>query len=221
MKLILKDKRKDTEDVFSFVFESEIPINWKAGQFMQYTLERNEPDDRGVDRFFTISSAPFEKSIVITIRFNKERSSTFKEDLLNLKLNTSVEAMGPWGDFIVDYTNKDQNLVFIAGGIGITPFRSILLDMNYNNYSINADLLYFNKNEEFPYRKEIDGIKDQKFLKVLYSTDTFSENHITEIESYKDKKYYISGPKGFVNLVFGTLHSLGLDNIKKDFFPGY
>jgi ferredoxin-NADP reductase len=221
MKLILKDKKKDTEDVSSFVFESQVPISWKAGQFMQYIIERKNPDDRGVSRFFTISSAPFEKSIVITTRFNKDKSSTFKEDLVNLELDTSVEAMGPWGDFILDYTNKDQGLVFIAGGIGITPFRSILLDIDHNKYPINATLLYFNNTEEFPCKNELDNIKNKKLLRVLYSTDKFSENHINKIESYKDKKYYVSGPKGFVDLVIDKLHSLDIDNIKKDFFPGY
>ncbi len=221
MKLILRDKKKDTSDVFSFIFEPEVSVSWKAGQFMQYTLKGSTPDDRGTDRFFTISSAPFEKSIVITTRFNRDKSSTFKEDLLNLKLGSTIDAMGPWGDFVVDYTSKINDLVFIAGGIGITPFRSILMDIYHNNYPIKVTLLYFNNNDEFPYKDEFNEIKDKELLSILYSTNKFSENDITSIKSYKEKQYYVSGPKGFVDLVVDTLHSLGVDNIKKDFFPGY
>ena len=66
MKLKLVDKKNETSNVKSFVFEPEIPVEWSAGQFMVYRLDHENPDIRGKQRFFTISSPPFEKNITIT-----------------------------------------------------------------------------------------------------------------------------------------------------------
>jgi len=60
MKLILVAKRHETEDVMSFMFRSDVPLSWEAGQFVSYTLPHQDPDDRGIVRYFTIASAPFE-----------------------------------------------------------------------------------------------------------------------------------------------------------------
>src|SRR3990167_4362886 len=91
MLLTFFEKKQETADVFSFIFKTDEPIKWRAGQYLFYTFPNDNPDNRGVTRYFTISSTPFE-------------------------------------DFIIDDLGK--NYIFIAGGIGITPFRSILLQMD-------------------------------------------------------------------------------------------
>src|SRR5450756_2841841 len=81
-------------------------------------------DDRGSDRWFTIASAPYEKHVMLTTRFAAKESSTFKQTLKALKPGDTVEISDLDGDFTVD--DPQQHYVFIAGGIGITPFRAIL-----------------------------------------------------------------------------------------------
>ena len=110
-----------------------------------------EPDDRGVERFFSIASAPHEKHVMVTTRF-APKSSSFKKALRNLRPGDAIEAHDLEGDFVVD--DAEKTFVFIAGGIGITPFRAILLDLDYNKKPLNVQLLYANRDNDFPYRKE-------------------------------------------------------------------
>src|SRR3989344_3471118 len=135
MILTFFEKKQETKDVMSFKFKTDEPLSWQPGQYLFYTLPNDGPDNRGVTRYFTISSAPFEKIVIITTRISLPAgrqvmpSSTFKKSLLNLKIGEKIEASGPDGDFTVE--NHKKNYIFIAGGIGITPFRSILLDLNH------------------------------------------------------------------------------------------
>jgi ferredoxin-NADP reductase len=79
MKLRLIQKHQELHDVCSFVFEPEEPITWEAGQYMHYNFPHPDTDDRGVERWFTISTAPFEKNIRITTRLALEKGSSFKK----------------------------------------------------------------------------------------------------------------------------------------------
>jgi len=97
-----------------------------------YTFPNDNPDNRGVTRYFTISSTPFEDFIMITTRISRP-SSSFKESLTEMKIGGRITASGPDGDFTIDDLGK--NYIFIAGGIGITPFRSILLQMDFEKLS--------------------------------------------------------------------------------------
>ena len=146
MILTLTDKIQRSSDCFSFLFKPEKPVTWKAGQFMQFTIQHENPDDRGISRFFSISSAPYEENIMITTRISAEKSSTFKKALTGLEKNGIISAMPPQGEFTVEDFSK--SIVFIAGGIGITPVRSILLDLDYKMDlpGIPVYLLYSNRN---------------------------------------------------------------------------
>jgi hypothetical protein len=119
MNVILAAKRPEARDVTSFMFRSASPMKWQAGQFLQYSLPDTQgADERGMTRYFTIASAPFEGQIMLTTRFASERSSTFKRALQHLPVGAAVVVGEPDGDFVVaDPANKH---VFIAGGIGIT-----------------------------------------------------------------------------------------------------
>jgi ferredoxin-NADP reductase len=124
MKLKLVARRAESPGVESFIFKPEKPLVWKAGQFLHYVLNHAPTDDRGSDRWFTIASAPFERHVMITTRFTSKHGSTFKKTLKALKPGNAIEISDLDGDFIVSDPKKQY--VFIAGGIGITPFRSIL-----------------------------------------------------------------------------------------------
>jgi ferredoxin-NADP reductase len=83
MKFTLNATMQETNDIFSFIFAPEQPLQWKAGQLLRYVLNHPNPDDRGVERLFSIASAPHEKHVMLTTRF-ASKSSSFKKALKNL-----------------------------------------------------------------------------------------------------------------------------------------
>ncbi len=244
MKLKLKNTKQESSDVTSFIFEPEGELNFKPGQFLHYTLHHEPTDNRGSDRWFTVSSAPFEKTAKITTRFAKEKGSTFKEALKNLKVGDEIEAEGPEGDFTVDpstlrraqgRTELNQSatssgpggMVFIAGGIGITPFRSIILQLHHDNQPINVNLLYGNRNQEIVFKDEFEGIqKSHPEFKIHYiiSPERIDEATIQRLVSnLQTPIFYVSGPEPMVEALGETLKKMGVteDHIKQDWFPGY
>ena len=114
MKLTLTDKRQETADVFSFYFEPQEPFKWKPGQFLFYTLNHPDPDERGVERYFTISTAPHESHVGITTRVTQ---SSFKQALNRMSKGETIQAKDLDGDFLLHQPSEEY--VFVAGGIGI------------------------------------------------------------------------------------------------------
>src|SRR3954471_23201852 len=103
MTLELKAKKAEANNVYSFVFEPEKPFSWQPGQYLHYNFPHINEDDRGHNRWFTISSAPFEKIVQITTRFNPDQGSSFKKALLGMEIGRKIEFDdGPKGTFVVD-----------------------------------------------------------------------------------------------------------------------
>lgn len=222
MKLVLIDKKQLTKDVFTFVFKSEKELSWQAGQYLIYNLEHKNPDLKGKMRFFTISSSPFEKNPAITTRIAKNKSSSFKKTLLNMKIGSEIDAKDPDGDFVIDGLKKD--CVFIAGGIGITPFYSILRQIDHKPPTIRhkpraITLLYSGHDDNIVFKQELDEIAARNsWLKIYYLT------HLEKIDKDLLKGiFFVSGPDPMVESIAEMLNNLGVkkENIKEDYFSGY
>ncbi len=224
MLLTLIEKKKEAEDTTSFVFKPEIPFSWKPGQFLHYTLKHKNPDNRGPDRYFTIASAPYEQVVQATTRFAKAGSS-FKKALRAFKIGDSIEGVAPDGNFTLD--NPSQESVFIAGGIGITPFRSILLSFAHQKIPIKVTLLYANKTKDFVFKQELESIaKQNPNFKIHFIVDPkrIDENVIKKtVVNLKKPIFFVSGPEPMVEGIDELLKSLSIpkNHIKNDFFPGY
>jgi len=227
MILTLFKKVLRTADVISFYFKPQIPVKWETGQYMQFTLPHDNPDERGTTRFFTISSAPFEENIMITTRFAGDASSTFKKALLVMEIGQNISALMPQGEFVVrDFT---KSYVFIAGGIGITPFRSILSDLDFHKQLSNMEvfLIYSNRNNDIVFKEELDNLvlKNPIFkIRYIISPEVLNVELIKNaISDFQGKIYYISGPINMVKKIEDALSKAGIedDRIKKDYFPGY
>lgn len=227
MKLIFQEKSKVEDDAITFIFKPETKFTWRAGQYLFYTLPTKNPDNRGVTRYFTISSAPSEGHVAITTRIF-DKPSTFKKSLLKLKPGDEIEASGPDGKFTVD--DPKRNMIFISGGIGITPFRSILKEADINGQKLNVTLLYGNRNEDAVFKSELESFKiNNPNLKIEYfiSPDHIEESAIRSIVNSKSSivnpLFYISGPAPLVRSIRDIVKSEGIsmDNIKLDSFPGY
>lgn len=224
MKLTLVKKMEEVPNVISFIFEG-MNFSWKAGQFLKYHLEDPNPDERTTNRYFTIATAPFEQKIMLTTRFDPADGSTFKKDLQNLQVGNSIDVEPPAGEFYIEDPNKQY--VFIAGGIGVTPFRSILLDLDHNNLPINIQLLYANRNKDIVYKDELESLaKIHPSFKIHYFFDPqrIDEKAIRNlIANINVPVYYISGPKPMVQAMEKILKDMGIpeDHIKHDYFAGY
>lgn len=136
MRLKLVDKVKQAKDCYSFIFEPEKKVTYLPGQYFYLTIDKLVGDYRGPTRHFTISSSPTEEFLGITT--NIRDISKFKNELNNLKIGQYLNGEGPNGTFILDESDKG-NHVLIAGGIGITPFRSFA-KYNVDNGLTNTNL---------------------------------------------------------------------------------
>lgn len=223
MKLKLIEKKEQAGDAVSFIFESKNQIDWRPGQFMHYTLD-HEADDRGVERWFTISNAPYEKNVAITTRILPREASTFKTALNKIPVGKEVEADGPKGKFILD-TNHDFT-VFLAGGIGITPYRSMFLQAGHDKLSFSGVLLYANRNNDIVFQDELEAAATGIGVEIEYYIGSHSleiENILDAIPNLAKPFFYISGPEPMVEHYEKALLDMGFadDQIKRDFFPGY
>src|SRR3989338_9361315 len=227
MKLTLALKKQEAKDVLSYFFEPDEPLVWQAGQFLTYTLPHTNPDKRGIERHFTIASAPHEKHVMLTTRFATQQPSSFKTALYRLKVGDVIEAEGPEGDFTIE--NREDPQVFIAGGLGITPFRSILLDMEHRKLPMNIALFYANRSEDFVFKGELDEIRSRHpEIDIRYFV---TPARINEEEIAKDATavfgqtsvFYISGPEPMIDIFYKILGGMGVlgFRIKRDYFPGY
>jgi ferredoxin-NADP reductase len=223
-KLTLEKRHQETLDAISFRFKSAEITDWKPGQFLHYTLEHSNPDSRGVERYFTISSAPFEGHIQITTRFS-ERSSSFKKALRDMEVGEAIAAGGLDGDFVVD--DPESRLVLIAGGIGVTPYRAMLLALDHAGESINADLLYANHDQDFPYLAELETLAERHpAFKIHYFTGPkrLDEDAIrAAVGDLTKPLFYVSGPEPMVEAFDKLLLTMKVpeSRVKRDDFPGY
>lgn len=227
MQLKLLEKRQETSDCFSFIFENLDQVSWQAGQYLRYKIENEQADDRKVTRYFTIAAAPFEGHFQLTTRFVSEKSSTFKIDLQKLEMGSVIEASGPFGDFTLENPEEGKKYCFIAGGIGVTPFRSILLQLDHEQKPFDITLLYANRSEEVVFRSELDQLASRNSgLKIHYviNPNKIEDSDIQAVVAdFANTVFYVSGPEPMVKGLSETLIKLGAneETIKTDFFPGY
>jgi ferredoxin-NADP reductase len=223
-KLTLADKHQETRDTVSFRFKTDEIRMWRPGQYLHYTLDHKYPDSRGIERYFTISSAPFEGCIQITTRFS-EKNSSFKNALRGMVVGGSIDADGLDGDFVVE--DPARRLVFIAGGIGVTPYRAMLRAMDHAGIPAEVDLLYANRDEDFPFKGELELLAQRHSrLKIHYfaGSNRLDERSIREIVGELRKPaFYVSGPEPMVESLSKLLAGMSVPklHVRTDYFPGY
>ncbi len=234
--LKLKEKKEVAQDTYDFVFENPNPFNFRPGKYMEWTLDHQKIDSRGNRRYFTVASSPTEKELRLGIKFYPN-GSTFKKQLLSMNENDIIVASQIAGDFTLP-NKKNKKLVFIAGGIGITPFRSMIKYLMDKKEKRDIVLLYSNRTPaDVTYKNLLDQAIKELGIKVIYTvtdkippgiwqgkTGYIDNKMITqEIPDYKERYFYLSGTHGMVSTFDNTLQEMGINksHIKKDFFPGF
>lgn len=223
-KLKLEKKTRLNESISEFCFVPDSPIKWTAGQYLRFTLDHANPDRKGRKRWFTISSSPTEKRVCLTTRINNKGVSSFKKALDNLPTGGEIVAGELDGDFVLP--EKRQKLAFIAGGIGVTPFHSIVKYLVDKKEKWDIELLYFARSEsDFVYRDLFESAQ-LIGLKTTYkvTNDLPSPDYIKkQTPDWSDRLFYIAGPEPMVKELEKALVASGVkdDRIMIDDFPGY
>lgn len=216
------ERCKESEGVYSFIFEKPQDLTWTAGQHGLFTIMHKKV--KNPTKPFTLSAVPVEKVVKITTKI-KEEPSEFKQALLELKPDMKIKMSGPVGSF---YLKDDLPTLFIAGGIGITPYRAILKQIikegNTDEKQIN--LLYMDSKKLYIFKDELDGMTDDNVMNVKYldSRNLLQEEIDKFITLYQNKgNYFIAGPKSMVDTVSAYIKNQNVPkrNINKDGFFGY
>ncbi len=235
--MVLSGKSQLSADIFEFVFTSFEPISFRPGQYLEWTLGHKNPDSRGNRRFFTLASSPTEDKVRIGVKFSRTPSS-FKKNLLALRIGERIFASRPGGGFVLP-KDPDQKLVFVAGGIGITPFRSMLKYLTDKKERRNIVLFWANKRrQEIVFQDVISRAGKKAGLKVV-ETLTDEENRASswkgklgridgqmirsEVPDFQERIFYLSGPQIMVQDFKRVLRGMGIakGSIKTDYFPGF
>jgi ferredoxin-NADP reductase len=219
LKLIHKTHLVD--NIWSFRFEAHPKLSWTAGQFIRVELPHPNPDAEGTKRYFTVSSAPYEEFIQITTRVS---STTFKQALVNLPEGDHLTLLDkPDGDFVWEETDKQR--VFVAAGIGVTPYRSILAQRGHDHSPLNVTLVYANRTDDVAFREELDTLAAaDPTLKLVYTKGLVTVDSLVQaVPRLFESLVYVSGPEPLVETLGDTLQAAGLkaDQLKQDFFPNY
>lgn len=239
MKIKLLKKKKEGKDIKSFIFEKPKGFNFKPGQFIYLTLPKLFFDDqRGNTRHFTIASSPTEEYLMITTRIRKE--SGYKRTLDKMQKGDLINYRGPFGDFILGKEKKETQ-VFLAGGIGITPFRNIIKYQIDKGYKTPMHLINScSTTEEIAFRKELEGWEKEgkiklditithpeeskeKWKKLTGRLDHKILKKLTKNYDLKNTIFWLCGPPPFVSAIEIEVEKLGIKerNIITEKFSGY
>lgn len=216
--LTLLSSHDEVDNVRTFIFEGN-SLEWVAGQAQAYVLPEAGESEEENERWFTISSAPVEKTINISTRIS---SSKFKQALNALNPGAQVRAHSLGGPFTWE-ADDNNPVILVAAGIGITPFRSILLERKALGRSLDCTLLYFNRTNEIPFQKELEAISAEHpgfQIKIIVGEPITAEKILELIPGDHKETYYLSGPAPLVSSVGSALKERGVA-IKQDRFPGY
>lgn len=174
--------------------------------------------------YFSIASSPNERGLIRIA--TRPSAGGFKKTLAEMPLGTEVEIKGPWGDVLLP-EDFSKPLVFIAGGIGITPFLSMIGYIAENKLPYEIKLLYFNQERDsIPFFVELQSFEKQIPNLKIYFLSTLGHN--APVPSYLKRGergviYYTAGPPGFVNESLNLLAELKIppERIISESYTGY
>jgi len=241
--LALKERTLVAERTMEFRFEKPPQMTFKAGQYLDLTLLfPPETDEVGDTRSFSIACAPDDEYLAIVSRL---RNSAFKRSLQSMALGTGIQAEGPYGDFTLHH-DPERPAVLLAGGIGVTPFRSMV--RQHARHGSSRRILLFHSNrrpEDAAYLSEfrefardnpnftfVPTVSRPETSKLPWEGETgrieydLISKHLRE-GAFEDAAtaplFYIAGPPRMVADLRQMLGDAGIDDddIRTEEFTGY
>lgn len=226
----LLEKKEIAKNTVLIKLEKPKNFNFLAGQFISLKILNPKYEDyQNNQRNFSIASAPEDNYIEIAFRA-REPISGFKKNILESEIGKEFEILGPFGKLILP-EKTDKKIIMLAGGIGITPFRSMIRHITFKNLDFIVYLFYSNKyKNEIAFFDELENIsKNYKNIKVVFTlTGEKPENwnyeigriNVEMIEKYVDLNnsiVYIAGSNEFVLSLEEQLKNYNCE-IKKELF---
>lgn len=240
----LDERHEVAENTMAFEFEKPAGWTFKPGQFVDITvMNPPETDTEGNTRGFSISSAPHEPMIMVATRL---RDTAFKRVLKSLPLRSEVKIEGAFGNLTL-HNNAARPAVFLAGGIGITPFRSIVMNAAKEKLPHRIFLFYSNRRpEDAAFLDELQALEQQnpnyKLIASMVEMEKSARPWKGEVGMIDYKMldrhlkvaaspqwysagpiYYIAGPPQMVRDLQAMLTNAGVDSddIRLEEFSGY
>jgi ferredoxin-NADP reductase len=233
--LTLKKKELVARDTMAFHWGIPEGFDFRAGQLIEIKLiNPKETDEKGTSRPLSLVYAPAEHEVVTATRL---RDSAFKRQLRNLQVGDKVEFDGPFGTFTL-HKKEDTPAVFLIGGIGITPVRSMIAEATRQKSNHKITLLYSNRTaEDAPFAEDLQSFSEQnknfKYIPVMTQMGADSWDgeigHIDQemlkrhVQNLEQPIYYLAGPKYMVQAMYKMLVDAGADedNIRAEEYSGY
>lgn len=234
MKATIKEKREVAKGTLMVTFELESDeVDWTPGEY--FWVELLDPpydDEKGARRHITVVTSPTEGVLGLATRI---RDSAFKKSLVEMREGSAVDVEQPKGSFVLP-EDTSQRYAFVAGGIGITPFRSMLRYIADKGLDYDITLVYSNRDVEST--AFLDELKELESLvprcRVIFTmTDDPSwegDTRMLDAEVLRDLlgdlesfHFMIAGPPPMAKSVEASLLEAGLseDQVQSDSFSGY
>lgn len=230
--LPLIEKKEIAKDTYAFIFPKPKAFSYQAGQYLSLSIE--EPAiaaPKGTMRELSLASAPYENTVELALRF---RDSEAKRGFLMLNPGDKAYIQGPFGNFHIQQGTEPA--VFLAGGIGVVPFVSLIKQSLYDNTTRDFSVFFSNRKlVDIPYLAELTSLANNSKQLQVISTLTNEEKpgHASgyisheliarHLPDYKNASYYLSGPQRFVGGMWDILEAMAIPDtvIHGEEFTGY
>jgi ferredoxin-NADP reductase len=236
MRASIKEKRTVAKGTLMVVFDLRgDDFEFRPGQY--FWVELLDPpyeDEKGPRRHFSVVTAPTERGVIGFC--TRIRDSAFKRSLVELQVGREVEVEQPKGTFVLP-DEPSGTLVLVAGGIGITPFRSMLRYIQDEHLPYRVTLIYSNRDRaSTPFLEELDDIANANpnirvIATMTNDADWTGETRLIDADLFKKylegdlnrSTYMVAGPPGMAEAVTEELRTSGVrrDRISTDSFSGY
>lgn len=212
--LTLIKKMHEYDDVYSFSFSVEQPVEFTPGMYAHVRLPDGDEGQR--TRELSIASAPSEPHVQFTVHLWE--GSPYKRKLAELREGDSVEIFKIKGDFVLP-EDENADVVLIAGGIGVTPLRSMLIETNHTDRAVKPVFIHVARGE-YLFEKELSNLPNEQYRISREQIDATVSKITNE---HPDATYYVSGPPGFVRGMLEALREQRVpeEHLVTDEFTGY
>ncbi len=236
MRALIKEKREVAKGTLLVIFDLiDREVDFEPGQYFFVTLPNvGHQDERGLRRHITVVTSPNERGVLGLC--TRLRDTAFKRTLTELPVGAEVEVEEPKGDFVLP-KESDEPYVFIAGGIGITVFRSMLRYIAEEGLPHRVTLVYSNRDREsaafLDELAEIERANSNLRLVLTMTDDSAWEGERRRIDAdlLRDHldddlgsfTYLIAGPPAMVEAIEKTLRDAAVPDaqIRPERFSGY
>lgn len=227
----VEEVQEIAKNTYEYTFSLPKKIEFQAGQYFEWTLPHRARDGRGARRFFSASSAPGSDHLSFAVRF-VEQGSSFKKYLQGMNKGDEMYVTGRAGDFLLP--SEPTPLLFVAGGIGVTPFISQIRYLSSSKQNFNIVLLYACQSlDHLAFKEELQEA-ESRGLRCIPVIENAPEEYVgykgritpkllqEAVPDYQSRHFYISGSPGMVDAIMKVLRSLSVPRraIKTDYFPG-